>query len=203
LDPRERVAREAARLLYTGTSEEYKHAKERAASSLGLDAMPSNFEVALELDILADELEGEERKSLLARMRERALEVMRIFADLSPRLIGSVWRGTAKRGSDLDIEVYSARSEEVESRLTCSGYVLGESEDVVVNKGVRPTRSRHLTVPLEEFDVEVVIRPPEEMDEAERCEIYGDAKRGLGLPELEKLMKTDPLRKFVPGRRHR
>ncbi len=203
MDPREKVAREAARLLYTGASEEYKHAKERAASSLGLDAVPSNFEVALELDILADELEGEERKRLLVRMRERALEVMRVLADLSPRLIGSVWRGTARRGSDLDIEVYSARSEEVESRLTRSGYVLGESDDIVVNRRGRPTRSRHLKVPLEEFDVEVVIRPPVEMDEAERCEIYGDSKRGLGLPELEKLMKTDPLRKFVPGRRRR
>ena len=73
MDPRERIAREAARLLYTGASEEYKHAKERAASSLGLDVMPSNFEVALELDILADELEGEERKRLLVRMREKAL----------------------------------------------------------------------------------------------------------------------------------
>ncbi len=47
MEPREIVAKEAARLLYTGASEEYKHAKEQAARSLGLDAMPSNYEVAV------------------------------------------------------------------------------------------------------------------------------------------------------------
>jgi hypothetical protein len=49
----------------------------------------------------------------------------------------------------------------------------------------------------------VVIRPPEERGEMERCEIYGDMKKGLRLAELEKLMKTDSLRKFVPGRRYK
>jgi hypothetical protein len=56
---------------------------------------------------------------------------------------------------------------------------------------------------LDGIQGEVVVRPPEERDEAERCEIYGDAKRGLTLANLEKLMKTDPLRKFIPGRRYK
>jgi hypothetical protein len=64
-------------------------------------------------------------------------------------------------------------------------------------------RSTHVFVVLNEAKGEVVVRPPEERGEAERCEIYGDVKKGLNLEELEKLMKTDPLRKFVPGRRYK
>jgi hypothetical protein len=37
----------------------------------------------------------------------------------------------------------------------------------------------------------------------DRCEIYGDARRGLGVDDLEKLMRVDPLRRFVPKRRPR
>ncbi len=203
MEPRERVAKEAARLLYTGASEEYKHAKEQAARSLGLDAMPSNYEVAVELDLLADQFEGEERKKMLLKMRNEALAAMRALAGYSPRLMGSVWRGTARKGSDLDIDVYSDRPEEVESKLSHTGYVVDRSEEVVVNKGGRTVRTRHLTIYLNEFDVEVVVRPPEEKGKAERCEIYGDLKKGLGLSGLEKLMRSDPLRKFVPRRRRR
>ncbi len=203
MEHRERVAKEAARLLYTGASEEYKHAKEQAARSLGLDAMPSNYEVAVELDLLADQFEGEERKKMLLKMRKKALAAMRALAGYSPRLMGSVWRGTARKGSDLDIDVYSDRPEEVESKLSHTGYVVDRSEEVVVNKGGRTVRTRHLTIYLNEFDVEVVVRPPEEKGKAERCEIYSDLKKGLGLSGLEKLMRSDPLRKFVPRRRRR
>lgn len=203
MEHRERVAKEAARLLYTGASEEYKHAKEQAARSLGLDAMPSNYEVAVELDLLADQFEGEERKKMLLKMRNEALAAMRALAGYSPRLMGSVWRGTARKGSDLDIDVYSDRPEEVESMLSHTGYVVDRSEEVVVNKGGRTVRTRHLTIYLNEFDVEVVVRPPEEKGKAERCEIYSDLKKGLGLSGLEKLMRSDPLRKFVPRRRRR
>jgi len=204
LKPRRRVAKEAARLLYTGAAEEYKQAKEEAARSLGVDAMPSNYDVAVELDLLAEETEGEGRRRLLLGMREAALKMMRALAEFDPRLIGSVWRGTARKGSDIDITVYAPRSEDVEERLKEAGFVVEGVEEVVVSKQGRPKRSHHITVRLEDgVEVEVVARLPEDREKAERCETYGDLKRGLSLPELEKLMKQDPLRKFVPRRRWR
>ena len=204
LEPRDRVAREAARLLYTGASEEYKQAKEQAARSLGVDAMPSNYEVAVELDALAGQMEGDERNQLLYTMRDVALAIMRALEEYSPLLVGSVWRGTARKGSDVDITVYAVQPVDVESTLAQSNYKVSNSEEVVVNKGGRTVRSRHIIVELGVgFNVEVVVRPPEEKGEAEVCETYGDPKRGLGLPDLEKLMKTDPHRRFVPRRRRR
>lgn len=204
MDPRRRVAREAARLLYMGTAEEYKQAKEEAARSFGVDTKPSNYEVAVELDLLAEEAEGEERQQLILRMREAALLVMKALQEFESRLIGSVWRGTARKGSDIDIAVYASRPEAVTGRLKAAGFVVEGVEEVVISKQGRLKRSHHITVRLEDGDeVEVVVRPPEERWEAERCEIYGDLKRGLRFPELEKLMRIDPLRKFVPQRRWR
>jgi hypothetical protein len=203
MDPRGEIAREAARLLYTGAAEEYKQAKEQAARNLGVNAKPSNYEVALELDLLADQMEGEERKRLLVTMRDHALALMRLLSEYYPVLTGSVWRGTARRGSDADINVYSSNPGEVESKLRLAGYSVEDSREEVFTQRGRTVRSTHIFVVLNETKVEVVVRPPEERGKAERCEIYGDVKKGLNLEELEKLMKTDSLRKFVPGRRYK
>ncbi len=204
MDPRSEVAREAARLLYMGASEEYIHAKERAARSLGVETMPSNHEVAIELDILADEIEGKTRAELIIKMRDLALGLMRVLSDVRPVLRGSVWRGTARKGSDIDIDVYSNDPVEVKRLLEDSGYsVTGFKENVAVSRRVM-SRSIHIQVRLEDdIEGEVVVRPVEEHGLEVRCEVYGDVKKGLRLPELEKLMNTDSLRKFVPRRRYR
>lgn len=204
MDPRLRVAREAARLLHTGASEGYKQAKEMAARSLGVDVMPSNYEVAIELDLMAERLGGEERKQLLIAMRNAALTVMRALAEYSPVLIGSVWRGTARKGSDVDVTVYAVQPEDVRHTLALAGCEVEKSEGAVAIKGGQAVRSEHITVRIDDgIQAEIVVRPPEEKDKMVRCEIYGDLKRGLNITELERLMKTDPLRKFVPRRRYR
>ena len=201
MDSRQSIAREAARLLYTGASEEYKQAKEKAVMSLGSCGMPSNYEVAVELDILSDENEGDERPNRIIRMREDALKAMKILSEFNPRLIGSVWRGTARKGSDIDVVVYSSQLKAVINSLTEAGYIPNEIIEAPASVNRLPKRSHHITVGLNSYDLEVVVRQPHEMEEEEQCEIYGDLKRGLNLRELEKVMKLDPLRKFVPRRR--
>ena len=104
---RNRVAREAAFLLYTSQEKEYKQAKKRATETLGARVLPSNFEVAEELDRIAEEREGAQRKELLLRMRREAREIMTALEDFNPRLVGSVWRGTARQNIDIDILTFS------------------------------------------------------------------------------------------------
>jgi predicted nucleotidyltransferase len=204
LDLRREVAREAARLLYTGASEEYMHAKEQAARSLGVKIMPSNHEVAVELDLLADEIEGKDRAELIIQMRGLALGLMRVLSDVKPVLRGSVWRGTARKGSDIDIDVYSNEPGEIKRLMEDSNYDVSSVEENVAASDSGASRSTHITVRIEDENKgEVVVRPMDEHGLEVRCEVYGDIKKGLRLPELEKLMNTDPLRKFVPGRRYR
>ena len=125
---RSRVAREAALLLYTSQEKEYKQAKKRAAETLGVRALPSNFEVAEELDIIAEEREGSQRKEMLLRMRREAREIMETLREFNPRLVGSVWRGTARRNSDIDILTYSQDSAQVLQRLQEHNFVAEGSE---------------------------------------------------------------------------
>ena len=108
-----RVAREAATLLYFGAEKEYKQAKEKAAKTLGTHFLPSNMEVALELDKIAEENEGAKRIERLIQMRNEALKIMKLLDAYCPVLIGSVWRGTIKQGSDIDIAVYTDEPEEI------------------------------------------------------------------------------------------
>ena len=79
--------------------------------TLGTHFLPSNLEIALELDRIAEENEGEKRRDALIQMRTEALEVMWLLSAFCPVLIGSVWRGTIKQGSDIDLAVYADDSE--------------------------------------------------------------------------------------------
>lgn len=197
MSDRSSVAREAARLLYSGAAEEYIQAKEMAAASLGAKSTPSNYEVAIELDRLADEAEGGVRQRRLTEMREKALALMRELKAFSPRLIGSVWRGTARRGSDIDLMVLAQRPSDLEGVL--ADHKITEREEVNFKGGVH---AYHFKIDLGGDEAEVVVRDPAEYAE-ERCDIYGDVKRGLTTAELERLLRTDPIRKFVPRRRSR
>jgi len=203
MSTREQVATEAARLLYNRTVKEYKDAKELATASLGTKALPSNYEVAMELDKLVEEREGSDRLNMLIEMRGIALELMRRLRDFDPVLIGSVWRGTPRKGSDIDIVVYHEDPEIVQWSL--SEYKVTGVEKKSFNVGGLPRTSTHIAYEIMGHQVEVVVRPPRDREyyRDEKCETYGDIKRGIGLTELERLIETDPLRRFIPRRRVR
>ena len=135
MGPRKHVAEEAARLLYNGTVLEYKDAKEMAASSLGIKSLPSNYEVAVELDRLSAYMEGSERDRRLVNMRKVALKVMKLLKDFDPRLTGSVWRGTAHKGSDIDILVYYSDPEVIAERVSAIGSIISVDDQTFYVEG--------------------------------------------------------------------
>jgi len=196
---RNRVAQEAAMLLYTSQEKEYKQAKERAAETLGARVLPSNFEVAEELDRIAEEREGAQRKELLLRMRREAKEIMDVLKEFKSRLVGSVWRGTARRNSDIDILTFSQDPIQVLKQLQKHNFEAESSEWRSVTKEGRKESSFHIHVLLPSGDeAEVVVRSLDHLGQSERCETYGDVKRGLSLNQLTKILKENPLQKFVP-----
>jgi predicted nucleotidyltransferase len=196
---RERVAREAALLLYSSQEKEYKQAKQRAAETLKTRILPSNREVAEKLDRIAEARESASRKSLLLRMRREAQEIMTVLKEDSPRLVGSVWRGTARQNSDIDIQAYSQDTVQVLILLQNQGFNVKESEWRSVTKEGKKESSFHIHVLLPSGDeAEVVVRSSEHLGQLERCEIYGDIKKGLHLHELQKVLREYPLQKFVP-----
>jgi len=68
----------------------------------------------------------------------------------------------------------------------------------ITKKGQKKT-SFHIRLesPTKE-KIEIIVRNPEEAQLKEKCEIYGDEVIGLHVRELEKLLKENPLQRFVP-----
>ncbi|MCW4022125.1 MAG: DUF4269 domain-containing protein [archaeon] len=196
---RNRVAQEAALLLYTSQEKEYKQAKLRASATLGVRVLPSNLEVAEELDIIADEREGPQRKNRLLQMRKEAKQIMEALSEFNPVLVGSVWRGTARKSSDIDISVFSEEYQQILEHLQNQGYSIKGTERRSVTKAGNKTSSVHIQVVLDSADIaEIAVRSPQQLGKTERCETYGDIKTGLSLKELTKVLENNPFQKFVP-----
>jgi predicted nucleotidyltransferase len=199
-DPRARVADEAALLLYMGQEKEYKQAKLRAAKTLGVRVLPSNAEVAEALDRVAEEREGEERKQRLVAMRKEALEIMKLLRKMHPVLTGSVWRGTARKESDIDIVVFNDNPEKVRRELEKACHKIIKMEGQTVTKQGQKLQTFHIHLMLPSNDeVEVIVRGLERMHVQEQCEIYGDVQTGLNIGQLEQLLEMDPTQKFTPS----
>jgi predicted nucleotidyltransferase len=196
---RKKVTMEAATLLYDGVEKEYKQAKLKAAKTFGLHYMPTNLEVALEIDRIAEEKEGPAREERLIRMRKEALRIMRIVEKYEPILVGSVWRGTIHHDSDLDIIVHHEEPQEVLRALEQTGLKIGRTEWVSVTKQGKKKSSFHIHAlsPINE-EVEIIVHSPEEACFKVTCEIYGDEISGLRSGELETVLKESPTRRFLP-----
>jgi hypothetical protein len=196
---KQQVAREAATLLYFGAEKEYKQAKKHAAETLGTHFLPSNHDIALELDIIAEENEGAERKKRLMQMRSEALRIMKVLDAYCPLLIGSVWRGTVRRGSDIDIAVYSDEPQQVVDNLKAAGVKISRAIWTTVNKRGTTLESFHIYAETtEKQSLEIVVRSCEEKGKSRKCETFGDEIKGLKTQELEKVLRDNPTEKFIP-----
>jgi len=199
VDLRCKIAREAAVLLYFGAEKEYKQAKLKAAKTFGVHFLPTNLEVALELDKLAEENEGPARKERLIQMRTEALKTMKILEAYCPLLIGSVWRGTIRQGSDIDIAVYYDSPSEIVNLLKANGFEVSKTEWTTVTKKGKTEISFHIyTETSKKQRIEIVVRSSEEASRKRKCEIFGDEIRGLNVRELEKLLKENSTQQFIP-----
>ncbi|XHH07804.1 MAG: hypothetical protein ACFCUE_09515 [Candidatus Bathyarchaeia archaeon] len=198
-DLRSRVAREAATLLYYGAEKEYKQAKLKAAQTFGVHFLPTNFEVALELDRIAEEKEGNARKERLVLMRQEALKIMKFIDKFCPLLIGSVWRGNIRFGSDIDIAAYADSPEHVLETLKANNVKVQRACWTRVNKQGVTLSSYHIYVETEaKLNSEIVVRSIEEAGKKRKCEIFGDEIKGLKTGELEKLLNENPTQQFLP-----
>ena len=194
-----KIAREAATLLYFGAEKEYKQAKLKAAKTFGAHFLPTNLEVALELDRIAEENEGPARKERLIQMRTEALKTMKILEAYSPLLIGSVWRGTIHQGSDIDIALYHDLPSEIVNLLKANGFKISKTEWITVTKRGKTEISFHIyTETLGKQRIEIVVRSSEETHRKRKCQIFGDEIKGLNIQELEKLLKKNPTQQFIP-----
>src|SRR5580700_347124 len=123
---RQAIALEAARLMYERVESEYFTAKRKAAKRLCRgnvkpSDLPSNAEIRELIQVFARLLEGEQRSANLREMRLHALWLMRILCRFRPRLIGSVMTGHVRKGSDIDLHLFSDHIEPITAVLEEDG----------------------------------------------------------------------------------
>src|SRR5437868_13202935 len=124
---RQAIALEAARLMYQRVESEYFTAKRKAAKRLcrrGVkpEDLPSNAEIRDQIQVFARIHEGDQRTEHLRDMRLEALRLMRLLRPFRPRLIGSVMTGHVRKGSDIDLHVFTDSAGLVTDLLEAEGF---------------------------------------------------------------------------------
>jgi hypothetical protein len=192
---RRQIALLAARLMYDREESEYFTAKRKAARQLGVEYrfrprdLPSNAEIRDQIQALANLLEGDKRKDNLADMRRQALAMMRLLDCFHPRLIGSVWTGHVRKGSDIDIHVFS-------NNLSSITAVLDEQNlryTVQRKRIVKQSEERiftHIHI-ADRCNFELTLYPTDKINYVFKSSITGKAIERATLAELEQFLARE------------
>jgi predicted nucleotidyltransferase len=188
---RRRVAWEAARLMYTREESEYFRAKVKAARRIaGTDFkpsdLPSNREIRDEIQVMARMHEGDRRTEMLREMRLEALRMMRILKSFRPRLIGSTLTGHVRRGSDIDLHLFTDSLEPVTAALEAEGIVY-EVERKRVRKQGEERNYTHVHV-QDRFDFELTLYSSDKAHYVFKSSITGKPIERASIAQLEKLL---------------
>jgi hypothetical protein len=191
---RQAIALEAARLMYERVESEYYTAKRKAARRLcrrGVkpEDLPSNAEIRDQIQTFARIHEGDKRTQHLRDMRLEALRLMRVLAAFKPRLIGSVMTGHVRKGSDIDIHLFSDAPGLVTEQLEKEGFQFDlERKQIVKHNEARVFTHIHV---YDRFNFELTLYPEERAHYVFKSSITGKAIERASIRELEELLARE------------
>ena len=119
--------------------------------------LPSNGEIRDALLEIARLAEGVDRGRRLFAMRIVALQVLEALEPFGPRLIGSVWSGHVRVGSDVDVHVF-CDDDGLDGHLATLGWRTRD-ERVEIRVGTEFRQYRHVHVLDQAFPVELSVYP--------------------------------------------
>ena len=191
---RRRIAWEAARLMYARDETEYFRAKMKAARRIFSGEpkpsdLPSNREIRDQIEALARLHEGRRRSENLHRMRVTALRMMRILQRWRPRLIGSTLTGHVRKGSDVDLHVFSDSVEAVAAALDAEG-IPYQIERKRVRKHGTEQIFRHIHA-RDHFDFELTVYAANMAHYVFKSSVTGGAIDRASIAELEQLLQRE------------
>ncbi len=191
---RRQIAFEAAQMMYERRESEYYRAKMKAARRICRGwvkpaDLPSNAEIRDEIQSLARMFEGDGRTDDLQEMRLEALRVMRILRRFRPRLIGSVMTGHTRRGSDIDLHLFSDCAETVSLVLEQEG-IPHDIERKQVRKHGEDRTYTHIHFE-DRFPFELTIYPAEKAHYVFKSSITGKGIERASIAELEQLLMKE------------
>src|SRR5512134_1654838 len=107
---RSRIAHLAARMIAEDGVSDYGLAKRKAARQAGAPDsrnLPTNIEIEDALRAYQQLYQADEHPERVRRLRELALETMRMLEGFNPFLTGAVLAGTVGRHADVHLQVYT------------------------------------------------------------------------------------------------
>jgi hypothetical protein len=191
---RQAIALEAARLMYERVESEYYTAKRKAAKRLcrrGVkpEDLPSNAEIREQIQVFARIHEGDKRSEHLRAMRLEALRLMRMLRAFKPRLIGSVMTGHVRKGSDIDLHVFTDSIGLVSDLLEQHGYQFDVKRKQVVKHGdARVFTHIHI---YDRFNYELTVYPEDKAHYIFKSSITGKAIERASIRELEEFLERE------------
>lgn len=191
---RHAIAFEAARLMYDRTESEYFTAKRKAAAricrgSVKPGDLPSNAEIRDMIQSFARVHEGERRTDNLRDMRLHALRLIRKLCRFRPRLIGSVMTGHVRKGSDIDLHLFSDHLEPITSSLDEEGLQY-DVERKHIEKHGEARVFTHVHV-FDTFNFELTIYAEDKAHYVFKSSITGKAIERASIRELEELIARE------------
>jgi hypothetical protein len=193
-EQRRRIAVEAARLISEEGLRDYRLAKLKAASRLGITddtALPKNAEIEDALREHQRLFRANEQPRTLHKLREAALEAMRFFARHQPRLVGPVLDGTADEHSSVCLHLHDDRAEEIALFLREHGIPYEER-----TRRVRLERDVTADVPVFLFTadgsaIDLTVLPYDRLRQAPLDRIDEKPMRRATLAMVEELVRDD------------
>ncbi len=113
---RERIAKEAARLMCEAGVRDFQLAKRKALQHLRISErrdLPSNEEIETAVAEYQRLFRAHSQPRRLAELRRTAVRAMRFLTRFQPRLVGAVLSGTADEHSDVCLHLFAETAEEV------------------------------------------------------------------------------------------
>ena len=191
---RHAIAFEAARLMYERVESEYFTAKRKAAKRLCRGTvkpsdLPSNAEIRDQIQAFARVHEGEARAANLRDMRLHALRLMRVLGRFRPRLIGSVMTGHVRKGSDIDLHLFSDSVDPVTAAIEEEGLRCEVERKQVVKHGESRVFT-HVHV-FDVYNFELTVYPEDKAHYVFKSSITGKAIERASTRELEELIARE------------
>ena len=191
---RQAIALEAARLMYERVESEYFTAKRKAAKRLcrrGVkpEDLPSNAEIREQIQVFARIHEGDKRTEHLREMRLEALRLMRLLRAFKPRLIGSVMTGHVRKGSDIDVHLFTDSPGLVTDALEQHGYQFDVERKQVVKHGEARVFT-HVHV-FDRFNFELTVYSEDKAHYVFKSSITGKAIERASIRELEEFLECE------------
>jgi hypothetical protein len=187
-DMRRRIAHAAARLLAEDGSLDYGSAKRKAARQLGAPdsgSLPDNQQVEEALRSYQALYQADETRTLLALLRQTAIEYMEQLAAFDPHLTGSVLNGTAGPHADINLQLFTDDQKDVEFLLMRldAPYQAGELR---ATDDLSRAYPRYL-INDPRAPVNLVVYPAAELRNMKRLQADGTPRR-LRLPQVRALV---------------